>query len=99
MTARAADLEVRFRWLSVAVLVLYGVAFAVGLLLYALEPASQASLVLLHAGLLLLMASPAVRILVAIAERTRRQDWRFLAMTVVVLAELGVVLWRAATRS
>ena len=57
------------------------------------------SIALLHTGLVLLMTSPAVRILIAVAERIRRQDWPFVLMTVVVVLELAIVLWRAATKT
>jgi hypothetical protein len=93
------DLEVRYRWMSIGSVILFGVAFAFGLILYVLDRGSAASLLWLQAGLLLLMASPAVRMLVAGAERVRRRDWTFLALTAAVIGELGVVLWRAATRS
>jgi uncharacterized membrane protein len=53
----------------------------------------------LNAGLLLLIASPAARMAVALAERIRRADWTFVIMTVVIALELVVVLWRASVRS
>jgi len=44
------------------------------------------------------MAAPALRILIAVAERIRRRDWVFVFMTAIVVIELGIVLWRAASR-
>ncbi|HJR61662.1 MAG TPA: DUF1634 domain-containing protein [Vicinamibacterales bacterium] len=99
MTGLPGDLEVRYRWLLLGSVILFGVAFAFGLILYVLDEGSAASLLWLQTGLVLLMASPAVRMLVASVERIRRRDWTFLALTAVVVAELALVLWRAATRS
>jgi uncharacterized membrane protein len=99
VTGQAGDLEVRYRWLSIGSVILFGVAFALGLTLYVLDPQSAASLRWLQVGLLLLMATPALRILVATAERIRRRDWTFLGLTAIVVLELAVVLWRAASRS
>jgi len=98
VTARAGDLELRFRWVSVAVVILFGAALAVGLVFHALDQDSSPARLLLQAGLLLLMAAPGVRMLVATAERLRRRDWTFLAMISIVIVELGIVLWRAAHR-
>jgi hypothetical protein len=96
---RSADLEVRLRWISIGVVILFGAALALGLVLYLLAPDSAVAVVALHAGLILLMLSPAVRMLVATAERLRRRDWAFLVMTAIVAAELGIVVWRATARS
>ncbi|MBA2302333.1 MAG: DUF1634 domain-containing protein [Acidobacteria bacterium] len=98
MSERTDDLEIRYRWLSIAVVILVGGAFALGLILYVLDRGSGASLQALNAGLLLLMAAPAVRILVAGAEQIRRGDWTFVLLTAIVAAEIGVVLWRASAR-
>lgn len=91
-----ADLEVRLRWLTVTVVVAFGVALLAGTVLHLASPGSALSVRLLQAGLVLLMAAPAVRILIAVAERSRRQDWPFVLMTLVVILELAIVLWRAA---
>jgi hypothetical protein len=78
---------------------LFGVTLAFGLILYMLDHESRGAALVLHAGLILLMAAPGVRMLVAAAERIRRQDWAFLLLMAVVVVEIGVVLWRAVTRS
>jgi len=98
MTGPTDDLEIRYRWLSIAVVILFGGAFALGLILYVLDRGSGVSLQALNAGLVLLMAAPAVRILVAGAERVRRGDWTFVFLTAIVAAEIVVVLWRASAR-
>ena len=43
---------------------------------------------LLSTGLLLLMATPAVRIAIAAAIYTRHREWLFATLTVVVIVEL-----------
>ena len=94
-----ADLELRLRWLTVTVVVSFGVALLAGMILHLVSPGSAPSIALLQTGLVLLMTAPAVRILIAVAERIRRQDWPFVLMTVVIVLELAIVLWRAGTKS
>ena len=86
------------RLLSAATVALFGVMLALGLFLYLLAPSSEAAAVTLNAGILILIASPAVRIVVATAEEIRRRDWSFVLMTAVICAELLFVLWRAAAK-
>jgi uncharacterized protein DUF1634 len=86
------------RLLSTATVALFGVMLALGLFLYLLAPSSAAAAVTLNAGILILIASPAVRIAVATAEEIRRRDWGFVLMTAVICAELLFVLWRAAAK-
>jgi hypothetical protein len=93
------DLEVRYRWLSIVVVVLFSASFTVGLVLYLVQPESPVSLLALHTGLVALLASPGVRMAVAAAERIRRRDWVFVVMMLVIAAEIAFVLWRAATKS
>jgi uncharacterized membrane protein len=93
------DLESRYRWLSIAAVVLFSGSLTLGLVLYVARPGSAAALIALHTGLLLLMASPGIRMTIAAAERIRRRDWAFVLMTLVVLAELAVVMWRAAAKA
>ena len=98
-TVDAADLEVRLRWLTLTVVVSFGVALLAGMVLHLASPGSALSVRFLQTGLVLLMTAPAVRILIAVAERIRRQDWPFVLMTLVVILELAIVLWRAAAAS
>jgi hypothetical protein len=82
--------------MSIAMVGLFALAFAVGLGLHLADPGSDGAMFALHAGLLLLMVSPAVRLSVATAERLRKRDFAFAAMILVVLLELAIVLWRAS---
>jgi hypothetical protein len=93
-----ADLDERFVWVARANVVLFGVALVAGLVLHLVSPDGVLSVRLLQAGLVLLMAAPALRILIAVSERLRRRDWVFVLMTAVVVIELAIVLWRAAAR-
>lgn len=93
-----ADLEARFGWLAVAVVMVFGILLATGLLLHVLDPGGAASRAMLEAGLITLMLAPAVRLTIAVAERVRRKDWGFVIMTVVVVLELAIVMWRAASK-
>jgi hypothetical protein len=82
--------------MSIAMVGLFALAFAVGLGLHLADPGSDGAMFALHAGLLLLMVSPAVRLSVATAERLRKRDFAFAVMILVVLLELAIVLWRAS---
>jgi uncharacterized membrane protein len=89
------DLETRLRPLSVAAVLVFSASLALGLVLYLLFPAEPLALLALNTGLVILIASPAIRIAVALTERIRRRDWPFVWITLAVVAELMVVLWRA----
>jgi uncharacterized membrane protein len=92
------DLEAKFSWLSLVLVGLFGLAFAAGLVLMIAQPGSPRAPVVLQAGLILLMCAPALRLVLALAERVRTRDWMFVAMTVIVAVELAVVMWRASRR-
>jgi uncharacterized membrane protein len=51
--------------------------------------AGQATHLLLSAGVIVLLATPVVRVLVSIAEYTAERDWAFVALTAIVLVELA----------
>jgi hypothetical protein len=95
MTPRSRSLEHRYRWLSAGIVAAFSLTFAIGLVLYVLEPGGRAAAMALQLGLVLLMASPAVRMMVATAERVRLRDVAFIMMTIAVVVELGIVFWRA----
>ena len=64
----------------------------IGLLLYLAIPASAAADWLLRAGLIVLMATPILRVVVSVVEYVRMRDWFFTLTTVIVLAELAWTL-------
>jgi uncharacterized membrane protein len=67
------------------------VALAAGLGLTLTTPGPLASN-LLATGLLILMATPMLRVVVSVAEYIRMRDWLFVVTTLVVLAELAVTV-------
>jgi hypothetical protein len=93
-----ADLEVRFGWVGIASVVAFGALLAAGIVLHVADPGGAASRGMLEAGLVTLMFAPAVRLSLAVAERVRRRDWTFVLMTAVVVLELAIVMWRAASK-
>jgi hypothetical protein len=93
------DLEARLNWISIALVALFGLAFGAGLLLHIRRPGSPEASLVLHAGLVVLMASPAARLLFALIERVRSRDWTFVVMTLIVAVELTIVMWRASAKS
>jgi hypothetical protein len=97
-TDSLAALETRLGRLFVAGLALSASALAIGLVVYLLLPNSPAALLLLTSGLVILMATPLLRVLVSIIEYVRLGDWFFVTTTVVVLVELSVTMIYAFTR-
>lgn len=93
-----SDLENRFLWIVKAGLIASGVSLAAGLALHLYQGDQHTSRSLLALGLILLMTVPALRVLIATAERMRRRDWYFVIATIVVLVELSVTMWFAASR-
>ena len=75
-----------------------GLLLAAGLALHMADGGDGLSATLLAAGLIVLMMTPAVRVLFAVAEWVRARDWQFVLVTLIVLVELSVTLWLAANR-
>jgi uncharacterized membrane protein len=63
------------------------VCLGIGLALSLIGAASLAQM-LLNVGVIVLLATPVVRVLVSIAEYVSERDWGFVMLTAVVLAEL-----------
>jgi uncharacterized membrane protein len=61
---------------------------AVGVALWMLGWHGDVSAVFLHAGLIVLMATPVARVVVSCVEYVRARDWFFAATTLAVLAVL-----------
>lgn len=74
------------------------VLLCIGLGLWLASPDSHAARWLLNAGLVVLMATPILRVVVSVVEYVRIGDWFFVAITIVVLVELSVTvvvaLWK-----
>ena len=71
------------------------VALAAGLALFLVAPAAPATGRLLNAGLLILMATPMLRVVLSVVEYIRMGDWFFASTTLAVLAELSVTVLSA----
>jgi uncharacterized membrane protein len=71
------------------------VCLAAGLVLALAGSGTHTQGKLLAAGLLVLMATPAARVVVSVLTYVRRRDWLFAALTVVVLCELMASVWVA----
>lgn len=63
------------------------ILLAVGLALW-LAGATSPATVTLNTGLIILMATPVVRLVWALVEEVRAREWRFVALGVVVLVLL-----------
>ena len=69
--------------------------FAVGLSLMILGGDGALARVLLPAGLVILLATPAARVIVSVVEYVRERDWLFVALTLAVLLGLAASVWAA----
>lgn len=90
-----ARLEAHVGRLFVAGVSVSSAMLAVGLVLFLLTPDAPAASKLLNAGLLVLMATPMLRVLLSVVEYVRMRDWFFTTTTLVVIAELSVTVWSA----
>jgi len=63
--------------------------FAIGLLMALAGYRVTLAQMLLEAALIVLLVTPAARVVVSIIEYVRERDWLFVALTLVVLAALG----------
>lgn len=73
--------------------------FGLGLALWMIAGADGPGAPFLHAGLVILMATPVARVVVSVIEYVRERDWLFAAATLGVLAVLVatvVVAFRTA---
>jgi uncharacterized membrane protein len=66
------------------------VLLAFGLILLIIAPSGAAAGTLLSAGLMILMATPMLRVVVSAVEYVRMREWFFVLTTLVVLVELAI---------
>lgn len=97
MTVRT-DVEDRNAWVVNTSLLGSSFVLVIGLIVHIVLGDEALAQRILHVGLVLLMATPALRILIAVADRARRRDVQFIVITLVVIVELCLTLWYAATR-
>jgi uncharacterized membrane protein len=63
--------------------------FAAGLVMALTGYRDAVAGVLLEAGLVILLATPATRVVVSVIEYVRERDWTFVVLTLTVLLALG----------
>jgi uncharacterized membrane protein len=73
------------RWGTVA----SSVCLAVGLAMTLAGLGTNAGRLLTEAGLIILVATPCVRVIISFVEYLRERDWVFVAMTAIVLLSLA----------
>ena len=95
---RLAGLERHLGWLLITGVMLSAASLALGLLLLVLAPASPWPPHLLAAGLMILMATPMLRVVLSMVEYIRMREWFFVATTVVVLTQLAIGVFYALRR-
>ena len=64
------------------------VSLAVGLVLALIYGEQGIGTVLLHAGIIVLLATPLTRVIVSIVQFAADRDWTFTVLTLIVLMEL-----------
>jgi uncharacterized membrane protein len=97
MTVRT-DIEDRYAWVVNTSLLGSSFVLVIGLIVHIVLADEALAQRILRVGLVLLMATPALRILIAVADRARRRDVQFIVITLVVIVELCLTLWYAAAR-
>jgi uncharacterized membrane protein len=85
-------LEAHLGRLLVTGVVVSAILLSVGLALWLADAESIAALWLLNAGLVVLMATPIMRVVVSFAEYVKMRQWFFAGVTIVVLVELTVTV-------
>ena len=91
-------LETDLGRLLVAGVVTSAALLALGLGWWLLNPQNSAAILLLNGGLIVLMATPMLRVVVSFAEYIRMRQWIFAGVTIVVLVELSVTVLVALSR-
>ena len=97
-SASLERLEAHLGRLLAAGVIASAALLAIGLGLWLSNPQSPAALWLLNAGLLVLMATPIMRVVVSFAEYVSTRQWFFAGVTIVVLVELSVTVLVALSR-
>ena len=96
MTSR--EFDTRFSWVALSGVLVSGVCLLAGVALYLSAPESAVTATLLQTGLIVLMATPLLRVFISIAERASVRDWTFVLVTLTVLLEVGLAAFLASRR-
>lgn len=94
-TAALVRLEHQLGRLLVTGVSLAALCLVGGLVLFVADHDSTLAVKVLNLGLIVLMATPILRVIASIVEYVRIRDWFFVITTVAVLAELGWTLFFA----
>jgi uncharacterized membrane protein len=65
------------------------VLLVAGLLLTPIDGAGRVSHIVLATAIIILLATPAARVVISVAEYVRERDWLFVALTLIVLVTLA----------
>jgi uncharacterized membrane protein len=93
-----ARLEHKLGQLLVTGVIASAVLLAAGLIFWLSNPGAPRAQSLLNSGLIVLMATPIMRVIVSVAEYVRLRQWFFVAVTLVVLTELSITVAIALSR-
>jgi uncharacterized membrane protein len=91
-------LEVHLGRLLVTGVIASAALLATGLGLWLVNPHSGIAFWLLNAGLIVLMATPMMRVVVSFAEYVNMKQWFFAGVTILVLVELSITVLIALSR-
>ncbi len=87
-----SQLERRLRRVFVGGIAVSASLLILGLAAYFVAPAATSTTWLLNGGLLILMATPLLRVIVSTIEYIHLRDWFFVGSTLLVLVELSVTV-------
>ena len=90
--SQIARLEVQIGRMLVTGVTISALLLAIGLVMWLFDPGYWNALWLLNAGLVVLMATPILRVIVSLAEYVAMRQWFFVAVTTLVLLELTVTV-------
>jgi uncharacterized membrane protein len=91
-------LEAHLGRLLVTGVIVSAALLAIGLGLWLANPQNGIALWLLNAGLVVLMATPMMRVVVSFAEYVNMRQWFFAGVTILVLIELSITVLVALSR-
>jgi uncharacterized membrane protein len=90
-----AGLEHRVGRLLVVGVTLSAAVLAVGLTLFLISPDARLGTRVIDAGLIILMATPILRVMISVVEYVRMREWFFALITLAVLLVLSVTVFYA----
>jgi len=92
------EFDTPLAWLALSGVLVSGGCLLAGVALYLFAPESALTATVLQTGLIVLMATPLVRVFISIAERARVRDWTFVLVTLTVLLEVALAAFLDSRR-